>query len=323
MKDFPIGRAADDIPERDFRYFECLNRWEFSDHLGALKGIPLVRTLCLPSLLRDIHFEPKNNFNRREARFTYRTAYAMFNGISFRPMKLKHKIEYDSAVTVSDLGHEFRHAWWFLKGKKKLLPPVSVEEFVLLQHFIEADGRAFGFAILAQAAAFMGEDDKYIKNLLPVLTSDEVEECAGSFKRLCQIGEKPDLLKKAMRRQFDRWIALSPVALTYDREIAREILPMRKARSFELCVRALFGDAIFSKKGVIRPSFVQDLVEKVGVCGNRFNYLTETKGLPFTDPFYTRLCNYRLEREAAAIRPSFCAKSINAFKQVLCRRPGG
>lgn len=51
------------------------------------------------------------------------------------------------------------------------------------------------------------------------------------------------------------------------------------------------------------PEYPQKLAEALGFLGDKMggNYLTETSGPAFNSDFYTRVCNYRLERSVARI----------------------
>lgn len=226
-----------------------------------------------------------------KARYTYRPG-SRENGA----------IEMRYAAHAATLGHEIRHAWQHL-----CLPPVSLacpdspEKQVMLDRFMEADARAVEFGVAIQTIDDQeSQDSRYAGNLMASLDDYQKEIFEHSAGKLHEICNSPALFRQAMRQAFDRWMAFSPNASEHYRAQTEETL--KGAVVSGGLLRSLFnvrnkgGSPRYTAKGL--GDYPQKLAEALGYLGNRVegNYLTDTRGPAFNSEFYTRICDFRLER---------------------------
>lgn len=213
-------------------------------------------------------------------------------------------IEYGEFMHAVILGHELRHVEQHLSPVMRQVMPTSPEEHILLSRFIEADARAVEFGIAMQIIGDMGHKNDYGQNLLACLDRYQKQICRFSFSEVDRLGHEPLRLKHAMRTAFDCWMAFSPSQTLYE-DLTRDAIKMTRAGRIERAFATLVNrgtDPIprYTRRG-ISPEFLQTVTEAFGQLGGGTlpgNYLTETKGLPFDNPFYTRINNYKLERLA-------------------------
>lgn len=230
-------------------------------------------------------------------------------------MRTLGHIEIGRMANALLIGHELRHAWQFMTLPGHVLSPNSPEEQVLLDHFIEADGRAFEFGLTIQIVNDMGVfktangeyyGNEYAHNLLACLDPYEKEVLEYSLTTLKDICDSPAKFKQAMRQVFDLWITIVPVAPeAYKAETEKHLQAAERSivtKLFNRIIRGgLSGKPNYVSSG-IRPQYVQSLIESLGQLGDSMpgNYLTETTGLDFTSEFYSRICDFRLENSVGA-----------------------
>lgn len=236
-------------------------------------------------------------------------------------------IDYGESLNVLIMGHELRHAWWFMAADEVSLKPASPEEYILKKRFIEADARAISVGLAAQVYYESDAKPDYIKHLLATLDATERETFRRSRSWLRTVGSDNDLLKTTMRAHFDKWIALSPAQSRYDGLLLDELDSLLSPTSLldpEALVRRKGStEMAFPPSRGVRPEFVQALVGKMGVYNDqKDNYLTQTEGLDFMDPFYTRICNYRLEQLVSKVLAPPATRTRRIFAPVagLLRR---
>ena len=217
------------------------------------------------------------------------------------PLSVGH-IEVGTHMNASVLGHEIRHAWQHLELSSALLNPRSAQDFILFKRFIEADARAIQFGVSLQTIHAFRSDNNYAYNLIGCLNRSEKDICERNVERLEEICSSPKEIKMAMRRAFDNWIAVGPAQRVYEDQI-RDIISTKDHGSLlQKSFAKLAGNPQFTEKEM-NPDYPQQLAAALGSLGDKMegNYLTETDGPDFNAPFYTRICNYQLEREVARI----------------------
>jgi hypothetical protein len=280
--------------QKNSRSSEFFYKREFQDHLEALNSSSIGRFLGEGAKKLEIKIEYNSEMSENSDG-TY---------IRMRGFRRQGKIEYGDHMNALILGHEIRHVWQHMSLSSGVQNPISPEEQILLDRFIEADGRAVEFGLTIQIAHEMTLNHEYAHNLLACFDGYEKEICEYSIKKIEELGQRPDLLKQAMRNVFDWWVAHSPTAPDVYDQGTEESLKMGTKNTFYKAVFDLVNKGFSPRPCYIRSgidaAYVENLVEELGSLGSIMggNYLTESDGLSFTDEFYTRPCQYRLEREA-------------------------
>lgn len=224
--------------------------------------------------------------------------------VRIRGSRKKGHIKYGNSINALILGHEIRHGWQHLCLSENLQNPTSPDEKILLDRFIEADGRTIEFGVTLQIVHSMGLDNAYAQNLFASFDKYEKQICEYSIEKVKELGSSPTALKQAMRQVFDWWIAHAPVApKDYDNQ-TEDLISSGTSNKlyglfYKITNKGCAPQQYFNNTG-INPKYVQDLVKELGELGEHMdgNYLTETTGLDFMNEFYTRPCNYKLERAA-------------------------
>ncbi|MBI4030521.1 MAG: hypothetical protein HY370_02500 [Proteobacteria bacterium] len=209
------------------------------------------------------------------------------------------------------LGHEIRHAWQHLRLPPELFYPSSAQAQILLDRFIEADARAIEFGVALQTIHEMRVENGYAWSLLASMGDCQKEIIECSVEKLDEICSSPEKLKQAMRQAFDGWIAISPAAPSSYREKTEKTL--RIAHISKIGKR--FFDIVNGGRQPI-PCYTEsdmdgdypgNLAAALGFLGDHMNgnYLMETKGPAFNSPFYTRICDFRLECAVDGINARF------------------
>lgn len=280
---------------RSCAYFEQ----DFDKHLDVLGQSEIGKYLLEDSRKHTVRFQrvvglPENT----EARYV-----RIYN------QKTPGTVEYGKRIHATLLGHELRHVWQHLSPAFAEIRPQSPEEQILHDRFMEADARAVEFAITAECAYALGRWNLYAQNLVACLDPYQKEILLFSDKELTHISSQPAAMKQAMRMAFDKWIGMSPLQPKYDEQTEKTISLSETgfwSRTFSRIAnrgKESYPPS-YSYRG-ISPDFLPRLTQALGGMGpyREGNYLLDTNGLPFDDPFYTRTCNYRLESRAARITP--------------------
>lgn len=222
-------------------------------------------------------------------------------------------VQHGRCLHAALLGHELRHAWQHLVCEPMMPTPQSAEEQILYDRFMEADARAIEFMLTVQCVSSMGTSNIYAENLIACLDDYQKRICLYSDKELLRLASEPAALKQATRQVFDQWIVRSPFQLKYD-ESTEEIIKLSQTgglqRLFSRMGNVILGNSFrdsyphYSKQGVSSEFIdgVVDVLGKTGVINEEENYLRDSKGLSFDNEFYTRICNYHLEK---------CTKSVD------------
>ena len=218
-------------------------------------------------------------------------------------------ILYGEFCNAAIVGHEIRHATQHLTLPTDLLNPSSAEEQILLDRFIEADARAIGFGITLQIVHELKLSNDYAFHLLGYLDDHEKEICDYSYEKLNVICASPKKLKQAMRNVFDWWIAHGPqLHGSYDKDTENTLKMAQASKLYRAFFNSrnkdkdkLLATPCYDRTG-IDPAYVEERNPLASSDNMEGNYLTETKGPSFTDEFYTRPCQYRLEREAETLK---------------------
>lgn len=271
---------------------------DISKHLEVLRTSVIGRFLC--NLTQKEGIKINRNWNLPE------NTEALYISSPIAG-KFGH-FEIGNRVHATLLGHEMRHFWQDFSGIRTRMQPISAEEYILMNRFIEADARAIELGITIQVAASLRLDNDYASHLVACLDHEQKRILEYDVDKLERAAHEPALMKQILRQGFDNWIVLSPAQKAYDERTETEIREQEKA---ERSIRyRLSGGARRHSKAVeftatgLRPAFVATLVEALGVLppgehNNETtgggNYLIESKGLDFADSFYTRICNHRIE----------------------------
>lgn len=284
---FDFGSNTEEYKSPD-RFFREIS---FNSHMAALRRGGLGAFLAVFKDEKVIEFKYNESMpDDVRGRYVYRQGSRVEGFIEMR---------YEAHAAV--LGHEIRHAWQHLCLPDSLAYPDSPEKQVMLDRFVEADARAVEFGVALQTIHNPGSDEsRYAGNLMASLDDYQKEIFEHSAKMLHEISNSPDLFRQAMRQAFDRWIAFSPAAGEHYRTQTEGALRDASASGGLLKglfnVRNKWGSPRYAAKGL--GDYPQRLAEALGYLGDRMegNYLTDTKGLAFDSKFYTRICDFRLER---------------------------
>lgn len=281
--------------EESEKYFR--RACDFRNHQNVLLSTELGRFLYEFKGSTKIDFDINCDLKPTQARFIQNETKGFY------------VIEHGISVNALIIGHELRHAWWVMVGDKGNLKPVSPEEYILRERFMEADARAIEVGLMSQIAYAYPYEDDYVQHLLASLEPLDLESFGYSYNRLCAVGRDPQMLKATMRAHFDKRIAVSPAEAFYEQKIFEKVDSLLSPPSSSgirgLIRRMAATEVTLPSSGVIRPEFVNDLINRMGVYNdNGDNYLTQTKGPDFMNPCYTRVCNYRLEELASQVRPA-------------------
>lgn len=293
--------AGQTVVQRCSRFFMGDNP---DEHINALKESSIGRSLAQLREKRKIKIERKYSVDINGLSATYH---------HISGTRIPGVIKVNLLVNALLLGHELRHAWQHLTLPGEVLCPRTPEEKILLDHFLEADGRATEFALTIQMAHSMGihqradgrvYGNEYAHNLLACLDPYQKEVLEYDLKKMDEIVASPQKLKQAMRQVFDLWITQVSLAPEVYRQETEKHLGFAKRQGK---LEAIFNRYIrgglsslpqFTEQG-IRPAYVEMLTKSLGeLCGMGGNYLTESKGPAFTSEFYTRICDVRLEKAA-------------------------
>lgn len=214
----------------------------------------------------------------------------------------KGKILTGDGVNALILGHEGRHAWQYNTLKQDFTSP---EEFVLRECFFEADARAIHFGLTLQIMHNL-RSHIYCRRLKDILTPYEKEFISGGEEEIARIVKRPEVMAQTMRESFDKWIIHWTATQRYDDNIIKNMNNIPHARIKKGSLRGqlanLFNLPHFKGRG-IRPDYPESLAQSLGFTGDPDipNYLLDTTGPALNSDFYTRICNYRVEREADKI----------------------
>ncbi len=301
----PHQNPWDMTPDGDARTNEYFNHRDINKHFDVLKLSAIGKQLVSFSEENQIKCVFLDNMpENTEARYS-----------SVMGSKKPGIIQHGTRVHAALLGHELRHAWQDLVCNPKIQPPQSPEEQIIYDRFIEADASAIEFMITIQCVAGMGVSNVYSENLIGCLDSYQKQICLYSSEELLRLANEPLALSQATRQAFDQWIVRTPIASGYDLMTEQKIALSKTgelkrffARGGMAISEQSFDDIYprYTRRGV-DPQFVEKLVDvlgDIGMQGRDSNYLRDSEGLPFMDEFYTRICNYRLEKLAESISPS-------------------
>jgi hypothetical protein len=210
-------------------------------------------------------------------------------------------ILYGGQVNALSLACELRRCWQFRGDVAKSVKPVSVEEYVTLRRFTEADIKAWEFGVAMQAVHVRSLQDTYSGHMIACMDNDTKRLLEYDVERLMTIAGDSGLLRQAMRQVFDNWIAHSPSQNDDEKKIKEEIeiLQSRSGISslFSKMAKPNSLSKIKLRKQGIRANFMAELAQALGATSakNEGNYLTGTEGAAWLDPLYTQICSYHLE----------------------------
>ena len=286
--------SRNSLEDRTCRFFHSYSDDGYKDHLRALEMSDIGAWLANSAQKAGIRFE-----RNKQLPDNTEGQYNLASGT-----RVPGKVEYGQHLNAMILGHELRHGWQHLKLPADCLNPQSPDEFILLDRFIEADGRAVEFGITLQIAEAMHFNHEYSWHLLASLDDYEKQICEYDTAKAQEIARSPEKLQQAMRRAFDLWISQTPYApAAYDDQAQDRLQSASTSKLYKIFFRVarngLSPKQAFTRTG-IDPAYVDKLVHNLGYLGDqmRGNYLTATNGPSFTDRFYTLPNNYKLEREA-------------------------
>lgn len=213
----------------------------------------------------------------------------------------KDKIIYEKKLNALILGHEGRHAWQYRSLPSKLREPSSGHGQIIFDRFIEADARAVHLGAVFQMAASMNVKNCYVRDVLKSLSEHEREIYGHDPNNISKIADSPEKLKQAMRKSFDAYIRLG-IASEYDEQTSRKIDSAKKSKlSRAFFISVLGGNAFVPchTQDKMDENYPSALAEHLGRLdqGWQGNYLLDTDGPEINSAFYTRVCNYRLERQ--------------------------